>query len=269
MWRISRYEQIGRSHAGSGKPCQDKTAARSNGTVWAMALADGAGSAARAEDGAACICECMTAYLVDNFDDIVGNPDGAEVKKQLLAVLHRALAILADETDCRLKDLACTLLAAAVKDDTYFLVHIGDGLIGYLKEDTVRIASAPVNGEYANQTTFVTSPEALSVMNLLKGKLGSIEGFVLMSDGTAASFYEKRLHRLVPALKSVFDWNAAFTEETVQDNLRSTFAHSVIKNTGDDCSIAVLSRPAAYAPSGKLPEPGELVLLPYHPGDEA
>lgn len=40
---------------------------------------------------------------------------------------------LAQELDCLVKDLASTLLVVAVKNGKYLILHIGDGVIGYVK----------------------------------------------------------------------------------------------------------------------------------------
>lgn len=42
------------------------------------------------------------------------------------------------------------LLLAAVSEERFLLVHIGDGVIGYLDGDTLKVASVPDNGEFAN-----------------------------------------------------------------------------------------------------------------------
>ncbi|MDR2522727.1 MAG: protein phosphatase 2C domain-containing protein [Synergistaceae bacterium] len=49
------------------------------------------------------------------------------------------------------------------------IVHIGDGIIGYLDGAELKIASLPDNGEFSNVTTFVTSNEAAVSMRLFSG----------------------------------------------------------------------------------------------------
>lgn len=255
MWRISNYETQGSSHLKTGTPCQDKTFSQTNGDIYAVALADGAGSAPYSHFGADCVTRSICAYLIDKYDDLINNPDGVEVKKEILGVLRHGLGLLADELGCQSKDLASTLLAAAVKDDTYILIHLGDGLIGYEKNDSVQVASTPSNGEFSNQTTFVTSTDAPMIMKIYRGKLGDIDGFILMSDGTASALYDKRMNRLAPSVKSLFDWTGNFTRETVRNNLRSSFEQSIKKKTQDDCSVLILKKAPSIQSSNAFPLP--------------
>lgn len=261
MWHYNTFASRGSAHRKTGAPCQDKICVREKDGAVAAALADGAGSAACAEDGAACAAACISAYLLDQFDVLSASDDGAAVKRELLAVVRRGLALLADARGCALKDLASTLLAVAVKDGRYLIVHVGDGVIGYQRGPDISVASAPQNGAFMNETTFVTSTEAALTMRVMKGALGSITGFVLMSDGTAAALYDRRGRRLAPAAAQLFSWTSDFTPETAENNLRQSFKN-IMKKTTDDCSIVVLARCAAARPAAVFPLPGARIAAP-------
>lgn len=97
--------------------------------------------------------------------------------------------------------MASTLLLVAIKDDKFIIAHIGDGVIGYLKNNEMKIASQPENGEFVNTTVFTTSKDAIMTMKLIKGFLGTIQGFVLMSDGPEARLYSKQENKLADVLK--------------------------------------------------------------------
>ena len=58
-------------------------------------------------------------------------------------------------------DLASTLLFVAIKDNKFIMAHIGDGIIGYLKQDELKIATHPMNGEFINTTVFTTSMDVV------------------------------------------------------------------------------------------------------------
>lgn len=88
----------------------------------------------------------------------------------MLSVLRHELTEEAEKHRCNIHDLACTLLLAAVSENRFLLAHIGDGVIGYLDGDTLKVASVPDNGEFANETTFVTSDKAAETMRLFKGR---------------------------------------------------------------------------------------------------
>ncbi len=205
-----------------------------------MALADGAGSAALSDYGAQCAIEYVCRKFTDDFDLLCGEKDGVAVKKSLLSGLTEALTREAYERDCELNDLASTLLAVAVKDGRFLIMHIGDGVIGYVKNDRVLVASSPENGEFANTTYFTTSPNVISDVKLLKGNVNEITAFIVMSDGTEASLYDKRrnclsegLCRLSAQIRICDPGDCAL--------LLNQAMESVIKqNTFDDCSLGLM-----------------------------
>src|SRR5690606_42119695 len=79
---------------------------------------------------------------------------------------------------CTFAELASTFLAVAVSAERFLVVHIGDGVIGYVKNGELRVISAPDNAEFANQTTFVTSPDAASRSEEHTSELQSRENLV-------------------------------------------------------------------------------------------
>ena len=123
-------------------------------------------------------------------------------KKELIEMLQTNLTEEANSRKCDVRDLSSTLLVAAVHENDFILAHIGDGVIGYLDGNELKVASMPDNGEFSNVTTFVTSSEALASMRVFKGKLNDKDAFVLMSDGTEQSLYHKPTKKLADVVKS-------------------------------------------------------------------
>ena len=160
----------------------------------------------------------------------------------MLPRLRTALAARADECASSVDALASTLLAVAVKGDRFILLHIGDGVIGCLHDNRLVVLSQPVNGEFINTTVFVTSPEATDTMKLVKGDVSDIYGFVLLSDGTEMSLYDRQQKTLAPVLHRVFNAVCEEGRANVEEMLRGSFENSVIQATGDDCSIALMVR---------------------------
>lgn len=249
LWDFVHCAAQGRGHLAEGIPCQDVTYGLSRRGVQVVALADGAGSAAFAEQGAACVVHRVTRLVCQEFAELVSCEDGAAVKTKLLESLREALRAEAKALHCRFKDLASTLLVAAVKGQEFFLLHIGDGVIGYLKEGALRVASQPENGEFANTTTFVTSGEALGKMKLFRGELKDIEGFVLMSDGGQASLYNKRNNTLAGAVGQFFEFCKTCSRTQATGELRRVFEETITSYTRDDCSVGLLFlRPEELVP---------------------
>lgn len=240
MWNTIQCAVQGRGHIKTGTPCQDKVCTKIVGDTQVIALADGAGSAKLSHIGAEYVTKQICESLAYNFELYFGENDGIAVKRKIVSDLLDGLKKVADSNFCDIKDLASTLLVAAVRGDKYIIIHIGDGVIGYLKKDQLKVATCPENGEFVNTTIFVTSKDVLSTMKILKGSLGDISGFALMSDGTETSLYHKQKKALAPVLKSIMKMttilNCTFLEMEVQESFET-----VIKNnTTDDCSLVLM-----------------------------
>lgn len=239
MWNAIHCVTQGRSHFAEQIPCQDKTFIFDMDNTHVVALADGAGSAKQSHHGAACVTENVCKFLAQNFDSFFANPNGVEVKQRIVEFLLEKLDRLSKELNCKATDLASTLLLVALKDHRFLLAHIGDGVIGYLKNGNLKIASQPENGEYSNTTVFVTSNDALSVMKLIKGTTDGFNGFILMSDGTAESLYNKQSKSLASVLKKIMQLCLLLPTPNVQEQLQISFNDTISQATTDDCSIIV------------------------------
>lgn len=242
MWNTIQCAVQGRGHIKSDIPCQDKTYVYSNGKVTAIALADGAGSAKLSHYGAERITKFICEYMVEGFDTYFSEKDGVAFKRKIVNDIDNELGKLADIHKCKRKELASTLLVAVANAEQYILLHIGDGVIGYLKDNQLLVASKPENGEFTNTTVFTTSRETLQTMKILKGNLGCIEGFVLISDGTEASLYDKRKCLLAPALKKIMKYSQIINKECLEYQLLHSFENVIREATTDDCSIAILMK---------------------------
>lgn len=240
MWKIVQCAVQGRGHMQMGIPCQDKTYSLVKNGVTAITLADGAGCARLSHFGAERVTQFICDDLSENFDQYFDEEDGVPVKKALISKSILALDELSRELNCEIRELASTLLVVAVKDERFILSHIGDGVIGYRKGGELKVASQPENGEFVNTTVFTTSQEALTTMKLIKGKVGDIGGFVLMSDGTEAGLYDKKEKRLADAIKKIMDLCLLVLPSKVEEQLRTSFEVTVRQATGDDCSIILM-----------------------------
>lgn len=233
MWRFIHYATRGRSHIKNNIPCQDKTYVLQKHNASVIALADGAGSARLSHFGAKDSVLFVSKHIAKYFDEYASNN---KTKEQLLAKIQKELMLKAMKYKCSLKDLACTLLCIAIKEDRFILFHIGDGVIGCLKNNVLEVLSAPDNGEFANTTNFVTSKNALESIRYISGSVNKISGFVLMSDGTQASLYSKKYGTLAPVIKDII--HSEFGIKKLQIGLQNSFENTIKNATSDDCSIA-------------------------------
>lgn len=244
MWKSVCCEVQGLGHQKSSTPCQDKTFSLTQNGIHIIALADGAGSAKLSHFGAECVVRSASALLARRFQDYLACEDGRQVKQEIVTQLRQDLQQQADLLGCELSDLASTLLLAAVWEDWFILAHIGDGVIGYLDRQQLKVASTPDNGEFSNETTFVTSRQAAASMRLFKGKLEEKSAFVLMSDGTEQSLYQKSSKTLAGIVVKLMHRTCLINGEAMKRQLEEAFQLVILPNTQDDCSIAILARPS-------------------------
>ncbi|ONI39405.1 hypothetical protein AN639_05455 [Candidatus Epulonipiscium fishelsonii] len=246
MWKTAKCEVQGRGHEKQDIPCQDKTFYIQEGDTTVIALADGAGSARLSEHGADRVTRFIGEEFIENFNLYFEQSDGAIVKQDLrnkiVGTLEQLREQLILEVDCKIEDLASTLLFVAVKDNNFIIGHIGDGVIGYLKNDDMKIASEPQNGEFVNSTIFTTSPDFINNFNLIKGEVGEIQGFVLMSDGSETSLYNKKEKQLSPMVNKIMNLAIENSQDKLEKLLDDTFQSMIKPRTLDDCSIVFMTK---------------------------
>jgi Protein phosphatase 2C len=162
-WRVVGASVRGTSHARSGLPCQDAHAwAALPGGALAIAVADGAGTAPRAEEGARAAADAAAASLA------AATRSGMTLDGWTVAV-DRALdaardAVLAEAArlDVDPRELAATLIVAVASAEGVAAAQVGDGAVVAADADGLHALTHPVSGEFANETVFLTTPEALS-----------------------------------------------------------------------------------------------------------
>ena len=241
MWKILGCAVQGNGHIAENIPCQDKVASRTENGTSVIALADGAGSAKLSHFGAKAVTEYICKKLCADFDFMFTDAgDGTKANNQLLCEIKETLNSVAKQHDCVIDDLKSTLLAVAVRGEDVLAVHLGDGVIGCIKDDGISVISSPENGEYANVTVFTTSKEALSSIKLIKGRIKNKKGFVLMSDGSCASLYNKKTNRISEGIRSFIGEGNQDRSKALNEQLIESFKHDIKSRTSDDCSIAIL-----------------------------
>ncbi len=247
-WKSICGATQGRGHKRKNLPCQDKVAQLEKNGVHIIALADGAGSAKFSHFGAECVINSVANFVADNFYNLLAENNGLKVKQQILNTALNALSGEMQMHGCELADLASTLLLAAADEDNFFLAHIGDGVIGYLNEGGLKVASTPDNGEFSNVTTFVTSKDAQAHMRIYKGALKKITAFILMSDGAEQSLYHKRTGTLAPVVVKLMHRTCLIAGNILTPQIADALNSVIAANTQDDCSLAILARPSEILP---------------------
>ena len=259
MWKATGSYSQGSGHKVNNTPCQDRVFFLSESDCQTAALADGAGSARYSHFGAEGVVKHICKYICDHFDELYAIENAAEVRHILINTVLSCIGAISKDMNCEPKDLASTLLATGVKDNRFILIHLGDGAIGYIKNNELKVATHPVNGEFSNETYFTTSKNAEIVMQLAKGSTSEIQAFILMSDGTGNSLYSKRNKTLAPVISRIVLCCAHSTEEASQKVLDEIVNDFFVRKTTDDCSLMIMVDAEKY--HGTAIEMADLIRL--------
>lgn len=149
-----------------------------------VAVADGAGSARRAEEGSRRAVEASTTYVAARIEKALPETEG-EVQSLLMSALDAArMALVELAGDEPLAELSTTLLLTLVTRSWLSSVQVGDGaVVCRERSGTFDVLSVPGDDEYLNETTFLTSPNALSATHCVTIPSSDITGVAVLSDG--------------------------------------------------------------------------------------
>jgi hypothetical protein len=185
-WFVVGSSVRGVAHVKNGLPCQDSHAwRRPCGDIILVAVADGAGSAAYADQGSKLAVHSSLEALEAGLSEKV--PAEKEEWRALLNIAfetaRKALLDQANVLGSAAHELASTLLVAALSSESLASMQVGDGcIVVQTREGTLEAVSTPMNGEYANETVFLTSGNALQKMRF-SFRAACLQGLALLTDG--------------------------------------------------------------------------------------
>jgi len=237
--KIANISVIGKGHLKLNKVCQDHSK-KYEKKINILTLADGAGSKSHSHIASKLLTKEICKYLKKNFDKIYEG-EYIYVRENLMTYLLEKLKNKQYSLSLNSIDqLASTLLFVAIKDNKFITGHIGDGVIGYVKNDELKVISKPENGEYANSTYFI-HPKFKNMLRLGKGELKNITGFILMTDGGEDGLYDKRKQKLIETNKEIIVSLKNKSVSRVEKNLKKHIKKLFRQITMDDVSIGVIS----------------------------
>lgn len=246
-WQVFAAAAIGKSHIDSGIPCQDAFAHALVGDTLLAVVCDGAGSQHLSHIGA----ELLSRQVVDGLAEreMRGDNLGSASPEELRAVVSEAvgaaraeLSKLAAETGTELANYSATLVGVVANAQGGFFFHIGDGLAAAEPQSAEHacIISLPENGEYANETYFV-SGEAWQEHLRVTAIAQASRAIALMSDGAAPFVMAKGnadLYR--PFMDPVERYLATASASEGSKALAGTLADPrTYRITGDDKTLLV------------------------------
>jgi hypothetical protein len=256
-WLYSGASVMGQSHQTSQIPCQDKFSCKVSGDGrWlSVAVSDGAGSALNAEAGAEITSTIFCEELLGLSKQLEFRAPGEWINDfvvECVLKVRNQLRSKAKSDD--IKSFHCTLVAALVGPEGGFSIHIGDGSIfgGQFKNDSKGgevelnsnfVISKPENGEYTNETFFIT--EGNWIKHLRVTPLPRLDWVVACTDGGAALILEKETE-----VKPKF--LVPFFQELISDKFtKNNYISEVLSDpkanalTTDDKTIFVAMRSSA------------------------
>lgn len=237
-WKIASACVAGRGHSDSGANCQDAYAIKRKNDILAVCLCDGAGSARYSEDGANIVANSICDFLIK---ESVSAFNGTMSAKLIIDFARESIASFISSHKGSLKDYACTLVAMLLKADQGIAVHIGDGLIAIVEAGRPRVLSAPDNTEFANQTTFITSPDAQARLRIQSFTVPEIAtSFALMTDGAQASLYQRKGDIVSQVVEQMASWLDSASENEASVGIQSVITEHLLSQTFDDCSVVIL-----------------------------
>lgn len=187
MWRVVGTSVIGESHLKGQRPCQDYSdylRCRIGGDpALVIGVSDGAGSAAYSQLGSQEAIGALLRQVAASVRPI------ADIRREdVQAWIANALAHLnyvADRERIKTKEMACTALVAILGKQHAVFAQIGDGAWIAEANGIIGAVTWPQTGEFANETKFITSPDALDSLQFTScpTRLTSVAGF---TDGIQA-----------------------------------------------------------------------------------
>lgn len=190
-WRIFAASAIGSSPREDGRPCQDAFAHCSQGEVLCAVICDGAGSCESSHIGARFVANAVTQALVAHAaaGGLGLGTDGDALRtliEGVVAGVRKGLQATAASSSRELSDFASTLVGVVGWPSRGHFFHVGDGFaVARTRGAEARdIVSLPDNGEYVNETYFVTGDEWRAHLRT-ESFTEPIATVALMSDGAA------------------------------------------------------------------------------------
>jgi hypothetical protein len=236
---ISRAHITGKKH----RYCEDKSAYRRTKKYDIVVLCDGAGSAKHAKEGARIIAQYVATRLPAMAEKLLKEKGAKSLYGELPEILVRSIRHTLEHKSGSeaVSSYAATLLFALYSHThkRWLFGHIGDGVIGGITQNGELVTlSTPCNGEHANETYFVTGREAAKKLRIFTRK--NLNGAILMSDGSAHTFFSKSHRALAPGIKKLFSWQQTIKPIEMNAVLRKNLSLTAAKRTTDDCSVIMI-----------------------------
>jgi len=243
-WRVIGASVQGTSHQKHELPCQDAHGYLVLPNSVIVAVADGAGSAERSDQGA----QLAVQQALDSAKAALekGLPQDETGWQALLVEVFRqarqAIAQLAEAEQSSARAFATTLTCAMASDNWLAVGQIGDGVaVVEAADGTLFAASQPQHGEYANETYFLTMSEALQHVDV-RAYPQPVQALAVMTDGLIRLAMDvARNEPHLPFFRPLLDFVAQMEDAAAAREQLSDFLASdrICARTDDDKSLVL------------------------------
>lgn len=252
QWVVTGASSTGTSHQTTKTPCQDAFQISQKDDWLAMVVSDGAGTAKFADKGSQFVSKFFLEALITLSKEIDQKGPGSWVTDYLVQKITEIRSQFREMANSdRLNDYHSTLVACLLGKNGGFLIQIGDGAIfggGAKKEkDKTQLAvdsfiSPPENGEYANETFFIT--ENSWIRHLRVTPVSKVEWICLGTDGGMALAMEAEKEVKAGFIEPLFKILVAQIDQKRREDqlVKILSAEEANKLTGDDKTLCIAYR---------------------------
>ncbi|ABA24845.1 conserved hypothetical protein (plasmid) [Trichormus variabilis ATCC 29413] len=179
-WKAIARSAMGTSHQIQKISCQDYGCYHIFNDVIVGVVSDGAGSAKYSDIGSKLavktVIKCFSEInkfpnkqeeLEKKFSQPLSTPEVEQFFIKVVAQVLQELENHANNENYSINDLACTLLVFIATPYWLAAMQIGDGFIVVrLQDSDYQLLFEPDKGEFANETTFLTSKDVIKEMQI-------------------------------------------------------------------------------------------------------
>ncbi len=249
-WGTTSWNVVGASVQGTSHqqnddiPCQDAHGYRVllNGAI-VIAVADGAGSAGRSDEGAQrAVKQALNSLERDLAYDVPRFESGWQrLMSAAFRQAHESIVKFARWENASARDFAATLTCAVISKEGLAVGQIGDCLaVAQGEDEQLFVATQLQRGEYANETFFLTLDDALD--HLQVQVYPPVRALAVMSDGLvrlAVNVGENKPH--LPFFRPLLDFATTMENEKKARKELAAFLASerVCARTDDDKTLVL------------------------------
>lgn len=276
LWKCNYGQLVGISH-GNKIPCQDYAYAIVKNGVTISVLSDGCGSSPLSQYGSKATCDAIVKLFTNNFDKIIKLSPFELRKKVIDSIIDSLNETVKDnysvfeqykKNDLNAESIIkktsienyylrltyATVLFVASKYGVAYVGQIGDGVIGIIEDDKLKIYCEEEKTDEVNATCYPANIYNFAKQNqdwyksnlfrLNRIKIRNVSGFILTSDGVDALFDRRIKGKCKYSNGSVKLINKIIKNNNFhksQKYLEKLLVKIVGKSTHfDDCSVSVI-----------------------------